>query len=503
MKTTNLYILSISAKNLVLQSFSEHEAVLCERDGIKAHKPHEVKSMTDFVDAVYPHVECKDLDGFVFTFEIPQLGREFDLLKITQTKALNIELKSQMTTPEKLKKQLLRNRHFLNHLERQILQFVYVDADNEFYKLDGDRLVTADLEEVVSAVKAASEPYVDDLTELFRPSQFLVSPFNTPDKFLNGEYFLTDSQEDIKSRVLERIENKREGEACFVGISGSPGTGKTLLLYDIAKQLANDKTVCIYHCGMVCDGHREINDGIQNLTVKPIKQFNESDIGSSDIVIFDEAHRLYRKQFDRIVERATEVGGTVVFGFDPRQVMSKSEKNAQIGKRIRLIDNIDEHELKTKIRTNKEMASFVQHLLYLNDEREKERYKNVSLSYAVDYAQAQCLLDYYKDMGYSYISFTPSSYKWCKMDMVSHFANTHNVIGQEFDNVVMVLDDTFYYDDNGFLAAKEHPNPDYLYIQLLFQGLTRVREKVALIVIDNPDVFEKILGLLNDVQPQV
>ena len=44
--------------------------------------------------------------------------------------------------------------------------------------------------------------------------------------------------------------------------------------------------------------------------------------------------------------------------------------------------------------------------------------------------------------------------------------------------------------------AKEHPNPDYLYSKLLFQGLTRVREKLAIIVIDNEDVFGKILNII-------
>lgn len=60
----------------------------------------------------------------------------------------------------------------------------------------------------------------------------------------------------------------------------------------------------------------------------------------------------------------------------------------------------------------------------------------------------------------------------------------------------MAFDGTFYYDKKGHLTAIEHPNPDYLYKKLLFQGVTRVREKLVLIVIDNQPVFENILNLL-------
>ncbi len=92
MKTTNLYALYLAAENLDIESFSKYESGLSGRGQIKAHKPHEVETLVEFVRVVYPNVSCRDLDGFAFTYEIPQLGREFDLLKVTETKVLNIEL---------------------------------------------------------------------------------------------------------------------------------------------------------------------------------------------------------------------------------------------------------------------------------------------------------------------------------------------------------------------------------------------------------------------------
>ncbi len=74
---------------------------------------------------MWRYVDCKGFDGFAFTFEIPQIGREFDLLKVTETKAINIELKSQMTTPDKLKKQFVQNRH---------LGFIQVRVRNKYFR---------------------------------------------------------------------------------------------------------------------------------------------------------------------------------------------------------------------------------------------------------------------------------------------------------------------------------------------------------------------------------
>lgn len=76
--------------------------------------------------------------------------------------------------------------------------------------------------------------------------------------------------------------------------------------------------------------------------------------------------------------------------------------------------------------------------------------------------------------------------------------DTHHVIGQEFDNVLILMDKSFYYDNDGLLQGIPHPNPDYLYPNLFYQGISRVREKIALIVVDAPVLFEKITSVLEN-----
>lgn len=62
---------------------------------------------------------------------------------------------------------------------------------------------------------------------------------------MKKEYFLTAQQKDIERQILKSIRIKRGG---YYHFSGLPGTGKTLLLYDIAMKLSGRQMVCIIHC---------------------------------------------------------------------------------------------------------------------------------------------------------------------------------------------------------------------------------------------------------------
>ena len=88
--------------------------------------------------------------------------------------------------------------------------------------------------------------YEGDIADLFQAELYLISPLTEPERFLKKEYFLTSQQRDIERQILKRIRGERKGYFWF---SGLPGTGKTLLLYDIAMKLSVRQKVCIIHCG--------------------------------------------------------------------------------------------------------------------------------------------------------------------------------------------------------------------------------------------------------------
>ena len=58
------------------------------------------------------------------------------------------------------------------------------------------------------------------------------------------------------------------------------------------------------------------------------------------------------------------------------------------------------------------------------------------------------------------------------------------------------MDQTFYYNEEGRLQGIPCPDPDYMYPNLFYQGITRVREKLTVIILRAPQLFKTINGIL-------
>ena len=69
--------------------------------------------------------------------------------------------------------------------------------------------------------------------------------------------------------------------------------------------------------------------------------------------------------------------------------------------------------------------------------------------------------------------------------------NAHEVIGQEFDNVLAVLGPAFYYDDSNKLNARNSNYYDT--VNMFYQAITRARKKIMLVVVDNKELFIQIM----------
>ena len=491
MKPINIYKLSRTN----IDFFDTYEKHLSKRSEIKKTKLHEINSLYKLVDTLlYNGIDADGVNNFYFQYEIPQIGKEFDLLRISNDLVINIELKSRDVGVERIQKQLKQNKSYLSHLSRKIDLFTYVSSTKKFYFLEPNgSLSTIDGKKVVDIIHHQKDCFDEDINKLFKVSDFLVSPFNTCNKFVNREYFLTPQQEENKKQIIEALENDSYD---FFGMTGGPGTGKTLALYDIAYQLSQKCKVCVIHCGMLCSGHVELARLLRNIDIFSARDFKMIDFSRYKYILVDESHRFYTSQFKELVNKAIEYGIKCFFAYDQKQVLSRTEVRRNIVAEIQALDGFCEFSLSNKIRTNKEVASFIRRLLNIYHTDVQPLYPSVSVVYANNTEEAKYFIKELEDEGYVFINYTKSRYYKGSFDDYYSYNNTHEVIGQEFDNVLMIIDDTFYYSDSGKLMAKEHPNPDYLYSKLLFQGLTRVREKLAIIVIANEDVFEKILNII-------
>lgn len=485
-----LDMIKLSENEVLSESYIRY---ICGIDTERQYKHQEILDIKCLIDNIA--LTPDKAEGFLFGYTVPQLNKEFDLLKITESVCLNIEVKSGEVSIEKIKRQLRQNTHYLKLLGKQtLLSFLFISSTMAVFTLDEqNEVVEASLWDVAAAIASLGCADIVDLDKVFLPSNILVSPLNSTERFLQEDYLLTEHQENIKKAVLAYVETNTQGR--FAGITGGPGTGKTLLIYDIAREIAKSKKILMVHSGILCEGHYALNAALDNIKIISAKELRLREIRDVDVVIVDEAHRLYTDSLDK-VERWVKRAKTIcLFSYDAGQTLSSSEKRRHTAESIDALCAQNIYKLKNKIRTNKELAIFITCLRDLTKYRDEYSFPNVTIVYEPDKTKALERAKSFESQGYTYISFTASFYNH-ELDYQRGEYNTHNVIGQEFEGVCMILDYNWYY-NNGKLTGREHPNPDYLFEQLLYQGLTRVRSKLAL-VICSETVLENILPLLSN-----
>src|SRR5699024_11107411 len=287
-------------------------------------KDDEVDTL-DKLKELYPFITNYN---FYFGYEIPQLGKEFDLLTFNDEKILNIEIKRK-ATKEAIKSQLLRNLFYLESLNLKMELISFNKEEEALYQLN---LQTLELEKINSEkFKLLLEEFIKNkalnLDNMFLPSKYLISPFNNTKKFFENRYLLTSRQEEISNEILQKL-NKNVFEV--VSIEGNPGTGKTLLTYHIAKKIFIEKKVLIIHCGNLNKGHEEINKKVvqenfqlQIIPIKHLKNINVANyLSNYDLLIIDEAQRIHQSQLEEIIESLSRNKLSTIFSYDPRQTLS-------------------------------------------------------------------------------------------------------------------------------------------------------------------------------------
>jgi hypothetical protein len=80
-------------------------------------------------------------------------------------------------------------------------------------------------------------------------------------------------------------------------------------------------------------------------------------------------------------------------------------------------------------------------------------------------------------------------------DLDESFGSRH-IVGREYSSVVMLMDSSFSYDEAGYLRGIPEPDPEYPYPNIFYSDISRVREHLALVILDDPELLENILSII-------
>ena len=152
----NLYYLYTASKVSILD-YRNYEKLLSNRTKVTNLGEREKGSLYYLVEELLSKCSIEKLDNFYYSYTIPHIGKEFDLLKIDGNYILNIELKSQNVGLDRIKAQLLRNYNYLKYLSKEMYLFTFVSDSKTFYKLnDKLNLIEVGLDDVVNIIKLFS-----------------------------------------------------------------------------------------------------------------------------------------------------------------------------------------------------------------------------------------------------------------------------------------------------------------------------------------------------------
>lgn len=493
LKSINLLSLVNASKKLtspVFDSYINHFDIKIKQGELK-----DLESLVQEILGCFKSLEL--VDEFYVGYTINQISKEFDLLRFGENNIINVELKKE-NTGDKIKKQLIKNRYYLSFLNKKVLNFTYVTEENKLFYLDeNEEIIEVGMSFLVDELGEQKLIEIENIHNIFDPSNYLVSPFNSTEAFIKKQYFLTEHQEIIKNGILKL---NTETGTCFITIEGSAGTGKTLLTYDIAKEyIGNSKKVLIFHCGTLNDGHKKLKSECSWI-ISPVKYFESYNFNDYDVIIFDETQRIYKNQLDELLLKIKDANLKCIFSYDSQQCLASWEIKNNIPQYIKEQVSPKHFKLTEKIRTNKEIASFTKNLFDLSKRNQTQEYSNIYLQYFSNNLEAKEYMEILKNQGWKIINYTPSRFHTYPYDHFQNFLDdsVHNVIGQEFDNVVVVLDQHFYYDQNRNLSTKGwFNNPYYHPTKMLFQMVTRARKKLHIIIINNESVLSECLKILN------
>ena len=464
-------------------------------------KNREVVTLYEFCEIISRNSQSNInlLDGYFVGYEIPQISNQFDLLRFGDNYHINIELKSPLSEEDKYNKiitQMRKQHYYMNFLDRETKFYTFVEEDGVYeYDCLLNEIFKIEEKELIKVLSAQIVNFDFEIDKAFVPSNYLISPFNKTEAFLKEEYFLTPDQNKKKKFITDNIS---ENNYQFYCVSADAGTGNTLLVYDIAKYyIEQKKKVLVLHCAILNSGQYILKSEydwniISASALKNPKFFDN--IVKPDIIIVDEAQRLVRYQYNKLVEYCIENEVNVIFSYDVKQYLRDGETNDVYASLIQTHPEktAPKQGLTRRIRSNKKLASFIKNMLEIGSSNDNLDYSGVSIEYFNTYEEAREYIFYLeKSKQWKSITFTNSTRTTEPADLLANLCltNAHHVIGQEFEKVVFAMDKNFKYNDQNKLVVKRNY---YSLKGMWYEIVTRAISEIKIVVIDNHELYQTL-----------
>ncbi|EGK8085152.1 hypothetical protein IO401_001410, partial [Campylobacter lari] len=192
----------------------------------------------------------------------------------------------------------------------------------------------------------------------------------------------------------------------------------------------------------------------------------------------------------------------IIFSHDENQKLNSFNDAKKTVDKIKNISNV-KYKLSKKIRHNEEIASFIYQIFDLNKinkyKNKNYNYNNITIHYEENINSANKYIQYLKNTkNYNHIYLTNSVRRRETLDDIvfNSDMSAHKSIGQEYNNILVVIDKYFYYNDNRLdYKISTYYNP----IETLFQAMSRVRKKLFILIINNKEIYTNCMKIINNI----
>lgn len=427
-----------------------------------------------------------DTDGFLIGYISSNGGirEEFDLLRFGENNIFNLELKASLPKngESAILRQLRRHKKYLSVTNpSNVYVCTYLFDNNIFFGLDdSEQLIELSPEKVTEYLDCTnSADYTPKEIDL---SSMIVSPYVNTKEFSSHNYFLTNSQYKTRDNILNDT-NKN------IILTGEAGSGKTLVLFDLAKKFTEaNKKVQVYICAPL-NNHSEMSD-LLGFNIFPISLFKEHFKPDVDVLIIDEAQKIYQSYLDIILNISNV---TKIYSIDKKQILHPNQDKLTFHTNVISDPTYSIYKLKGHIRYDPELGSFIKQFISNKPDSKLYDYNKVNLIYANNSEDAEkIIID--KVNKHNYVSIEPTPYTTKTTNVLRrkkicyHSISTHSVVGREYDNVLVVLDQYYKRTENGLISTYPAFYP-HKHIALIFEALTRVKQNLIILIVNNPDLF--------------